>query len=114
MNKFLRRIGAMWMLMAISMPAWALEPNGEGVYEIGSVDDLKAFAELVNGGETAISAVLTADITIDDDNLIISPTSSQTFRGEFDGQGHTITFDNVEWSSPNSAATDLISIGVAV
>ena len=51
-------LAVMWL---VSSNAWALDQK-DGVYQIGSADDLAAFAELVNGGETAIDAVLTADI----------------------------------------------------
>ena len=38
--------------------AWALEEK-DGVYQIGNGEDLVAFSELVNNGETSANAVLT-------------------------------------------------------
>lgn len=41
---------------------WALEPNGDGVYEISSAQDFVDFATLVNGGQYDAKAVMTKDI----------------------------------------------------
>ena len=41
---------------------WALQPNAEGVYEIGSARDLMDFAALVGSGNYNADACLTADI----------------------------------------------------
>ena len=68
------------------MPMWALE-EVDGVYQISSAADLKAFAELVNGGQNTVSAVLTADIVADADQPMIGLTSGTAFKGSFDGQG---------------------------
>ena len=38
----------------------------DGVYQIGTAEDLLAFSELVNGGEYAANAVLTADVDLGD------------------------------------------------
>ena len=37
----------------------------DGVYQIGTPKDLTEFAEIVNRGESAVNAVLTADIDMD-------------------------------------------------
>ena len=38
-------------LMCLSgTSAWALEQDADGIYQIGTAEDLVAFAELVNGG----------------------------------------------------------------
>ena len=107
MKKFLNRIGAMLMLVAISMPTWALEPNSDGVYEIGTAADLKAFAVLVNGGNKTASAVLTADIVADADQPMIGTGSSYSnnngWAGSFDGQNHTITLN---WTGDNALTAD--------
>ncbi len=81
-------------------------PLVDGAYQLDSDDDLFWFAEQVNGGETGINAVLTADITINegvldaDGNLITGKTFTQwtpigtgekQYTGTFDGQGHTIS-----------------------
>ena len=81
------------MLMSfVCTAAWALSEVG-GVYQIGTADDLVAFAELVNGENPYARAVLTADIVkpSDDDSMI--GRDGQEFLGTFDGAGHTITID---------------------
>ena len=84
------------------MPMWALE-EVDGVYQISSAADLKAFAELVNGGQNTVSAVLTADIVADADQPMIGLTSGTAFKGSFDGQGHTLTLN---WTGDNALTSD--------
>lgn len=69
------------------------ESDSNGVYQIGTAEELLWFAETVNGGNTGISGVLTADIDL-------SATTTwpgiglvnKSFSGSFDGQGHTVIF----------------------
>ena len=61
MKQYISLFLAALMCMA-GMNAWALEPNANGVYEIGSAQDLVDFATLVNDGQNSAGAVLTADI----------------------------------------------------
>ncbi len=92
--------------------AWAVTPikpaQGDGTeknpYRISSAEELYGFAEVVNGGDTDAWAVLTADITINenvlnsDGSLNGTPTNvwtpigndSISYIGTFDGGGHTI------------------------
>lgn len=86
MNKILHKVWVLLAAFAVSMPMWALE-EVDGVYQISSAADLKAFAELVNGGQNTVSAVLTADIVADADQPMIGLTSGTAFKGSFDGQG---------------------------
>lgn len=80
-----------------SMGIWAVEPDGNGVYQIGSAQELKEFAALVNSGQNTIKGALTADIDLSEVipegsawNPIGNWDSNIGFLGEFDGQGHTI------------------------
>ena len=89
-------------------------PQVAGVYQLDSDDDLYWFAEQVNGGEYGANAVLTADITINenvlDDAGNVNSNSASSFTqwtpicgkkirdyvyteytGTFDGDGHTIS-----------------------
>lgn len=68
---------------------WALD-QVDGVYQIGTAQDLIDFATLVNGGSTTAQAVLTADIDMTDKTYTPIGTSTNAFCGTFDGQGHTI------------------------
>ncbi|MBQ9533791.1 MAG: hypothetical protein IJR71_07555 [Prevotella sp.] len=69
---------------------WALD-QVDGVYQIGSAQDFKDFAAIVNsdGRSQDRNAVVTADFTLDDNTMIGAP--SNAYRGTFDGKGHTIT-----------------------
>lgn len=78
-----------------------LKQDGD-FYLISTADELRLFASMVNGGQTNISAKLTADIELNNttgwENWSESnaPANSWTpigdyFTGTFDGQGHTIS-----------------------
>ncbi|MCR5534735.1 MAG: hypothetical protein K6F47_06175 [Bacteroidaceae bacterium] len=88
-----------------SVRVWALEPDDNGVYQIGTAQDLMDFAALVNNGQYGAKAVLTADITLTepwtapigvitgDENGAVGPGA---YAGSFDGQGHKISGFNAE------------------
>ena len=87
----------------------ALEPADDGVYQIGTAEELRAFAEKVNDGETTANAVLTADIdlnpgfTFKEDGSYSGPDGEKPhqwipignedhlYTGTFNGAGHTIS-----------------------
>lgn len=84
--------------------------DDEGFYEIGTAEDLLWFAEEVNGGNNGIKGKLTADIDMsgisgwlgiglapDYDSRYWLVDNSHSFAGSFDGQGHTVTFQNADW-----------------
>ena len=89
MSKKLLHMCLMTIMMVFSMSAYALN-KVDGVYQIGTADDFKAFAELVNGGDTYACAELTANIDLGTDGTMIGSDSNR-FRGMFDGKGHSIT-----------------------
>ena len=77
------------------------------VYEIGNAGQLYWFAQQVNGGSTSLNAVLTADITVNENVLnedgtlnteLTNPrkwtpigNDSRSYNGIFDGQNHTVS-----------------------
>ena len=69
----------------------ALEKDADGIYQISDADGLVEFAALVNGGEAAANAVLTADIDLTGVSWTPIGGASTKFSGTFDGQGHAIT-----------------------
>lgn len=74
----------------------AAEPSQvDGVYQIGSPEELAWFRNTVNAGTNAISAALTNDINLNNmDWLAIGGGDgyvSTCFNGSFDGAGHTIS-----------------------
>ena len=79
------------LLMVLAMlPANAAK--ADDVLEIGTYDELKAFAARVNNGETSLNAILTADIVATDtDWTPIGADDEHAYTGTFDGCGHTIT-----------------------
>ena len=95
MRKKLLSLLALALCTASNM--WALD-QVDGVYQIGTAQDLADFATLVNGGTFTSDAVLTADI---DMSTLSSWTaigdwstgsgSNACYKGHFDGQGHKIT-----------------------
>ena len=91
MKKRLLNLCMTALLSVVSTVAWALS-EVNGVYQIGTAEDLKAFAELVNGENPYASAVLTADIDKGTENYRIG-RDGQDFQGVFDGAGHTITYN---------------------
>ena len=77
--------------------AFAAPAESSGVYQIGTAEDLLWFAQEVNSGNTAISAVLTADIDLTETDWPGIGTATSKFAGSFDGQGHTVTFQESDW-----------------
>ena len=85
----------------------------DGKYQITSADDLKALARIVNFGSSAVNAVLTADITIGSDQAMIG-TIDNPYRGNFDGQGHTIKNFNITASQHYSGLFGVLSNGAVI
>ena len=89
------------MVMVLGMLptiAFAAPIESSGVYQIGTAEDLLWFAQEVNGGNTGISGVLTADIDMSAvANWPGVGTATNMFAGSFDGQGHTVTFTDADW-----------------
>ena len=64
----------------------------DGSYTVTSADGLMNIAELVNGGKTDINITLTADIDLTGkDWTPIGTDNDNSYKGTFDGGGHTIT-----------------------
>ena len=76
---------------------YQLQQDTEGNYLIGSVQDWKAFAGIVNNTNPAANAKMTADIDLGDDQTTIGSGNTNAeyanvvFKGVFDGNGHTLT-----------------------
>ena len=84
------------ILMVASLSSYALSQIN-GVYQIGTANDLEAFADLVNMGMNSANAVLVSDI---DMSTLTSWTAigdwntgavTSAYCGHFDGQGHKIS-----------------------
>ena len=69
---------------------YTIESNGS--YTVTSADGLMNVAELVNGGKSDINITLTADIDLTGkDWTPIGTDYDNSYKGTFDGGGHTIT-----------------------
>ena len=66
-----------------------------GTFPIASKEDWKAFCDLVNGGQNAIDAKMTADVDLGTDIAMVG-TTNNLYGGTFDGQNHTLT---VNWDA---------------
>lgn len=89
------------VLLGYSAGAWAIEQDTDGYYLIGSVQDWKDFAAIVETTPNA-NARMIADIDLGDVQTMIGTSSSQ-FKGIFDGQGYSISV-NYSTSSVHSLA----------
>ena len=96
MRKTLLNVCLLAATMLMSTAGWALD-KVDGVYQIGTAADLKAFADLVNSGETYACAVLTADIDYGIESTMIGMDmpdgTTSWYNGRFDGQGHTVKLE---------------------
>ena len=79
------------LMLLASTVAWAQIPTVK-VYQIGTAEELKAFADAVNNGENYAHGILTADIDYGTENTMIG-RDGMDFQGCLDGQGHTITIN---------------------
>ena len=81
----------------------SLQQDAEGYYLLGSADDWKDFAAIVNTGTNpAANAKMTADIDLGDDQTHIGSLAEEAnpkYAGVFDGQGHTLTVNYVGGSN---------------
>ncbi len=81
---------------------YQLQQDGEGYYLLGTAQDWKEFAGIVNNTNPAANAKMTADIDLGDDQTHIGDNNdlSYAYRGVFDGQGHKL---NVNYYSSSSS-----------
>ena len=79
--------------------------NKKDYYEIASKEDWKAFCDLVEDGQTAIDAKMTADVDLGSDIAKVG-TANKPYAGTFDGQNHTLT---VNWDA--GSAKDVAPFG---
>ena len=86
----------------VTVKAPAVPSQKDGVYQLGTVDELIWFAKQVNGGNTAISGVLTADIDLSGINWTPIGNSTNRFAGSFDGAGHAIKNMTIDYQTTTS------------
>lgn len=92
MRKSLFKTAALVLTFFSGLSASALD-QVDGVYQIGTPQELTEFAQLVNEGNSTINAVLTKDIDLTDVEFPMIGNSSISYSGTFDGQYHTVTLN---------------------
>ena len=87
-----RIIISMLTLLCCCTGAWALDlDSSDGYYKIGSLQDWKDFATLVQTTPT-VNAKMTADVDLGNDQTMIG-SSSTPYQGTFDGKNYTLTIN---------------------
>ena len=90
---FFRFAAMALLLIMVAQGAWALSGGGtlSDPYRIASASDWNELATNVNNGTTysGMYLCLTADISVT--NTMVGNSEEHSFRGTFDGRGHTLT-----------------------
>ena len=93
-----RLLTVLMTLMLSVTGAWALDGSGTNSdpYQLGSVQDWKDFAAIVNNGTNpTANAKMTADIDLGTDATMVGNANTNPYQGVFNGQGHKLT---VNWT----------------
>ena len=69
--------------------------NKKDYYEIASKENWKEFCDIVNGGQNAVDAKMTANVDLGSD-ITMAGTNGHKYSGTFDGQGYTL---KLNWDS---------------
>lgn len=77
-----------WSMRSTPLDSYDLDGN----FILRSNEDWEAFATLVNEGNTHLNAVMYADIPLGDSQTMVG-TATNPYRGQFDGNGHTLSFN---------------------
>lgn len=94
----IQRLCLFLFILVLTIPAWA---QGTEVVSISSAAEWKAFCQRVNNnGETTLNAKLTQDVDLGTEIVQVG-NSIEMYKGTFDGQGHTLSFD---WTSQGGFA----------
>ena len=87
---------------AVTVKAPVAPTQKDGVYQIGTADELVWFAKQVNGGSTAISGVLMAEIDLNGFDWTPIGSSAKKFSGSFDGAGYAIKNLTIDYQTAKS------------
>lgn len=95
---------------AVTVKTPAEPSQKDGAYQLGTTDELAWFIKQVNGGNTTLSAVLTADVDLNNVNWTPIGSSSAHFAGSFDGAGHVIRNLHIDYQT--AAAGERVYLGL--
>lgn len=84
----IQRLSLFLFVLVLAIPAWA---QGSNDISIGSKADWQAFCNRVNNGETGLNAIMTADVDLGTDIVMLG--TDKSYSGTFDGQGYTLSFN---------------------
>ena len=102
---------AAWDGSSIRQPS-KVTIDGRNYYQLESPEELAWFSDKVNGGDTAISAVLAADIDLNMKNWTpIGKDTSVAYDGVFDGNHHVVSGINVS-NSMYAGLFGVVDVGV--
>ncbi len=98
-----------FLLFAGIFNTWAYDGDGSAAtpYQIKTVEDLKTLATEVNEGQNYANQFfkLTADLSLNNEEWISIGNDAKTFKGTFDGDGHTISDFKITQSSTAADGT---------
>ena len=84
----IQRLSLFLFALVLAIPAWT---QGNNDISIGSKADWQAFCNRVNNGETGLNAIMTADVDLGTDIVMLG--TDKSYSGTFDGQGYTLSFN---------------------
>ena len=91
MKSFYSKVCVMAVALCMGLTTRAEVGVVDGVYQLGTPEDMLEFAQIVLENDGQVDAVLTADIDMSAyPNFTIS-SSDISYKGVFDGQFHTVT-----------------------
>ena len=98
MKHFYSKLCVAALALCLSLTSKAEVSVVEGVYQLGSPDDMIEFAQIVLDNNGEVDAVLIADIDMSAYPEFSISSSDISYKGVFDGQFHTVTigYDNNE------------------
>ncbi|MCR4920711.1 MAG: hypothetical protein K5945_03260, partial [Bacteroidaceae bacterium] len=70
-----------------------MKQNEAGYYLVGNADQFIRFAEKVAAGKTDMNVLLTGDIDLSKSGNVWVGDVTNSYKGTFDGAGHTITYN---------------------
>lgn len=87
------------------------EKDADGYVLVRSGKALRLVAERVNGGQTEMNLRFVADLDLSDGDWTPIGNDTKIFRGNVDGQGHTISGMKVDWYEPGAGLFGTVSAG---
>ena len=91
MKTFYSKLFVMAFAICFSLSSMAELSTVDGVYQLGTPDDMLEFAQIVLENDGQADAVLTADIDMSVYPEFSISNSDISYKGVFDGQFHTVT-----------------------